>query len=180
MKKITFCTILLISSLTIFSQNYTPVDNGSSVKFGIKNFGFNVSGTFTGLKGKIVFNPNNIASSYFNVTVESATINTGNGSRDGHLKKDEYFDVEKFPVLSFVSTKVSNSNKPGMLFIEGNISIKGVTKSVSFPFKVNTVANGHTFTGEFKLNRRDFNVGGGSMVLSDNLTVSLSIFAKNN
>ncbi|CAN5565758.1 YceI family protein [soil metagenome] len=180
MKKIAFCIILLISSLSVFSQNYTPVDNGSSVKFNIKNFGFNVSGTFTGLKGKIVFNPNSIGSSYFNVTVETATVNTGNGSRDGHLKKEEYFDVEKHPTLSFVSTKISNSNKPGMLVMEGNITIKGVTKSISFPFTANPLANGYKFAGEFKLNRRDFNVGSSSMVLSDNLTVSLSVFAKNN
>src|SRR5665647_1760107 len=175
MKKLicSFAVTVFVSYL--FAQNYTPADNGSYVKFSIKNFGLNVSGGFKGLKGKASFNPANLPASSINAAVDAATVNTGNGSRDSHLKKEEYFDVAKYPLISFVSTKITNSTKAGTLFIEGKITIKGVTKTISFPFTATPNSNGYLFEGEFKLNRRDFGVGGKSLVMSDNLTVSLSV-----
>ena len=89
-------------------QFFLPVDNGSSVKFTIKNFGLNVTGSFKGTRGKIVFNPANIAASSFTTSVAAASIKTGNGLKDDHLIKEDYFDVVKFPQLSFASYKISN------------------------------------------------------------------------
>ena len=60
----------------------------------------------------------------------------------------------------------------------GNITIKGTTKEIQFPFKATPKDNGYLFEGSFKLNRRDFNVGGSSISMSDNLDVNLSVFAK--
>ncbi len=114
----------------------------------------------------------------FDVTVDATTIDTDNGSRDGHLKKTEYFDVAKYPTIHILSTKISATSNPGIYLLNANLTIKGVTKSVSFNFKVNNINNGYLFTGEFPMNRRDFKVGGNSVSLSDNLNVSLSIFAK--
>ena len=116
----------------------------------------------------------------FNVSVDAASVNTGNGSRDSHLKKDDYFDVAKHPKISFVSTKVTTSNKAGILFIFGNLTIKGVTRTVSFPFTATPVQDGMFFAGSCKLNRRDFGVGSNSLVLSDKLTLNLAVFAKKN
>ena len=62
----------------------------------------------------------------------------------------------------------------------GKITIKGVTKEINFPFTSTAKNGGYLFEGSFKLNRRDFGVGGDSISLSDGLTVSLSIFAKAN
>lgn len=180
MKKLILFLAVSIFVPALFAQNYAPSENGSEVKISIKNFGLNVSGSFKGLKGKLSFNPANLPASSFSAGVEAATINTGNGSRDSHLKKEEYLDVAKYPVISFVSAKITNSTKPGTLFIEGRITIKGVTKMVSFPFTATPKSDGYLFEGEFKLNRRDFGVGGNSMVMSDNLKVSLSVFAKKN
>ena len=180
MKKLILSCIVTIFVLGLFAQNYSPADNGSEVKFSIKNFGFTVIGNFKGLKGKLSFNPANLPASSISTSVDALTINTGNGKRDGHLKKEEYLDVEKYPLISFASTKISNSTKAGTLFMEGKITIKGVTKAVSFPFTATPKGNDYLFEGEFKLNRRDFGVGGNSMVMSDNLTVSLSVLAKKN
>ena len=164
----------------LFGQNYAPVDNGSDVKFSIKNFGFTVTGNFKGLKGKFSFNPANLPASSMNASVDATTINTGNNSRDNHLKKEEYLNVEKYPLISFVSDKVTNSTKAGTLNMEGRITIKGVTKVISFPFTAVAKGDDYLFEGEFKLNRRDFGVGGSSFVMSDNLTVSLAVMAKKN
>jgi len=178
MKSLLSFTFLLVSLLVTKAQQYKPVDEKSEIKFVIKNFGLNTSGSLTGLKGTINFDPSNPAASSFNVSVDVNTVNTGSDARDNHLKKEEYFDVAKYPEISFVSKKISNSTKEGELFLEGDITIKGVTKSISFPFTATPKGNDYLFEGEFILNRRDFGVGGNSLVMADNLTVSLSVVAK--
>jgi polyisoprenoid-binding protein YceI len=169
-------TLLLLTALTP-PQTFAPSDSESSVKFRIKNFGFNVTGTFTGLHGNIDFDPNNLAACHFDVSIEAKTINTGVDMRDNHLRKSEYFDVENYPQIKFVSVKISPSTKSGTLFIFGKLTIKNVTKDISFPFTATAKDNGYLFSGEFKINRRDFKVGGGSTI-SDNLTVMLSVMSK--
>jgi len=178
MKKIIFLVALIGAfSIKAFSQTtLTPVDAGSKAHFVIKNFGFHTGGDFKGLKGTIRFDPSNPTSSNFDVTVDAATIDTDNDTRDGHLKKSEYFDVEKYKTLRFKSTQVTKSGKGYMM--KGNLTIKGVTKSYSFPFTAVTKNDGYVFDGSFEINRRDFNVGGSSISMSDNLKIALTVFAK--
>lgn len=160
-----------------FAQSLIPSDHDSKVHFRIKNFGFNVTGSFSGLQGAIQFDPANLGNCHFLVTVDAKTVNTGIDMRDEHLRKTEYFDVENYPHIRFESVKISPSNKSGTLFIFGKLTIKSVTKDISFPFTATPTDEGYLFSGEFKLNRRDFKVGGGSTI-SDNLTVMLEVVAK--
>ena len=170
--------IALFCVVTAFGQNYTPADDGSKVRFVIKNFGINTGGTFEGLAGTITFDPANLANASFNITVDAKTVDTDLEARDNHLRKEEYFDVEKYPKLSFRSTKITTTNKEGYLFMFGVITIKNISKEISFPFKQTSKDGGILFEGEFKLNRRDFGVGGKSFSMSDELNVELSIFGK--
>ena len=178
MKKILLLLMVIFLVVSLKAQILVPVDAASTVKFTIKNFGLKVNGFMKGLQGKIIFNPSNLATASFAVSADAATINTNNGTRDTHLKKEEYFDVAKHQRLQFTSTKIAATNNPAVFKIEGNITIKGVTKWLSFPFTVVEKPDGYMFLGEFTINRRDFKVGGNSLVLSDNLIVSLSVFAK--
>jgi polyisoprenoid-binding protein YceI len=180
MKKTTFLIVAFFTwSLTAMSQSsYTPVDAESKVHFVIKNFGIRTGGDLKGLKGNIKFHPGNPASAVFDVTVDAATIDTDNKSRDGHLREAEYFDVAAFKTIQFKSTKVTLSSVPGRYYMYADITIKGVTKPVEFGFGAIAKNGGYIFDGEFKINRRDFGVGGSSVSLSDNLTVSLSVFAR--
>ena len=157
---------------------FTPVDEGSRVHFVIKNFGIKTGGDFTGLKGTIKFDPVNFGSSVFDVSVDANTIDTDNSSRDGHLRKSEYFDVAKFKTINFKSTRVVKSTVAGRFYVFGELTIKGVTKPVEFGFGATPKDGGFVFDGEFGINRRNFGVGGSSISMSDNLTVSLSVFAK--
>lgn len=176
--KIIFTSILFLFVNLVIAQQYKPVDEGSEVSFKIKNFGINVGGSFTGLKGKIVFNADNIESNIFDVTVDTKTINTGVNQRDDHLRKEEYFDVEKYPTIHFASTKITTSTNKDYLFVFGQLTIKDVTKEISFPFKATKKNDDTLFEGEFKINRRDYNVGGGSITMADELTVNLSVLGK--
>ncbi len=161
------------------AQVYKPSDGGSKVHFVIKNFGIKTGGDFTGLSGTVIFNPAALASSSFNVTVKASSINTDNNARDRHLRKSEYFDVEKYPTLSFVSTKITESSVAGRFFVFGNLTIKGVTKPIQFGFSaVAQGTDGYAFNGEFEINRRDFGVGGSSISLADKLKVTLQLLAK--
>lgn len=170
-----------IFALTIIvtcpAQSLKPSDDGSSVQFKIKNFGSTTTGTMKGLDGSIDFDPTQIGHARFEVSVDASTVDTNVGLRDKHLKKEDYFDVVNYPRIKFVSTGVT-STEPGKYTMTGNLTIKATTKSISFPF-THTMAGGIAlFEGEFPLNRRDFEVGGGSFSLSDNLVVVLKIASR--
>ncbi|HMH32215.1 MAG TPA: YceI family protein, partial [Puia sp.] len=156
---------------------YKPVDEGSSVKFSIKNFGFNTAGSFTGLKGTIRFDPTNPAESGFDVTLDADKINTDNENRDEHLREETYFDVKNYPVIRIVSDRITSSNKAGTFVLFGKLTIKGKTRDISFPFAAEPSGDGFTFKGDFKINRRDFGIGGSS-TLSDNVDIFLEVVAR--
>jgi polyisoprenoid-binding protein YceI len=177
MKALKITAAILFITTVVFSQTYTPADAGSKVHFVIKNFGIKTGGDFSGLKGVILFDPKAITTSRFNVSVNSKTIDTDNGTRDNHLRKSEYFDVEKYPLISFVSSKVTQGASSDLFHVTGNLTIKGITKELQFDFSATPLSTGYLFKGEFDINRRDFTVGGNSISMSDHLHVSLSVTA---
>ena len=176
MKTILSFVFLIMGMLSLNAQQYKPVDDKSEVKFTVKNFGLNTSGTLSSLKGTIKFDPSNLSGASFNVSVDVNTINTGISMRDNHLKGKEYFYTEKYSNISFVSTGVKPANDGYIL--TGQLTIKGVSKDISFPFTAVTQNGGMLFTGNFSIDRKDFDVGGGSAVLSNNVDVSLKVFAQ--
>src|SRR6185312_591845 len=100
-----------------------------------------VNGKFTGVNGDIKFDPQNPAAGSFDVTINSATVNTDNSLRDHHLQGESYFDVKNYPKIHFVSTKVVSSNKNGAYNITGKLTIKKRTRPVSFPFTATPSGN---------------------------------------
>jgi polyisoprenoid-binding protein YceI len=167
--------VLLTGIFSLQAQQYRPVDEKSDIKFTIRNFGFNTEGSLKGLKGAIQFNPSSLAGSSFNVSVDVNTINTGIDARDKHLKGDEYFDAGRFPVISFVSTAITSDNNGYK--VTGTLTIKGVSKTIAFPFTVSNSGSTLVFAGSFTINRRDFGVGGSSAVLSNSVAVDLKVAA---
>ena len=169
--------LLIVLTGDIAMAQYKPIDNGSSIQFKIKNFGINTGGSFTGLQGNINFDINHLNAANFDVSIDANTVNTDNEMRDNHLRADTYFDVKNYPRIHFVSTKVTPSNKTGVLFIFGKLTIKNQTKDISFPFTATATNDGYLFKGIFNIDRKDFGVGGTS-VISNNLEVDLSILAR--
>ena len=173
---------LFFISSNLYAQQLKPVDNGSRVHFVIKNFGISTGGDFSGLKGTISFNPENIPASTFDVSVSAATVDTDNESRDKDLAGADYFDVKNYPDINIVSTKIEKTNKSdsGYYYFTGELTMHGVTKTISFPFQAQKQKNGFLFTGDFEINRVDFGVGEKSVVLGSKVTVSLSVAATKN
>ena len=178
MMKCFLSTLLVLAIMgKVMAQGYKPADQGSTVSFVIKNFGFNSSGSFSGLDGTIMWDGNSPAQSSFDVSVAAASVNTDNNLRDKHLREDSYFDVEKYPRIRIVSGGIVGPDKSGHYTFNGKLTIKGTTKDISFPFIVTPMGDDLIFKGEFTINRRDFGVGGSSS-LSNSLTVSLTVLAK--
>lgn len=172
-----FAPLFIVLYSFVYAQVYVPVDATSKVSFKIKNFGSTVDGTFKGLKGTINFDASNLSDALFDVTINAATIDTGIGMRDNHLRKPDYFGVADFPTIQFVSNNVEKSGKANEAIVTAKLTIKKTTQKISFPFRY-SIANGVLkFTGEFKINRRDFGVGGSSFNLADELTVLLDVRA---
>ena len=153
-----------------------PQAAGSSIQFKIKNLGFNVTGSLGAIAGQIRFDPAHPEEAAFDVSVDAATINTDNGMRDDHLRGESYFNVQRYPRIRLVSTRVT-AGKKGTYQFTGQLTIKDHTKEISFPFTATEAGGGHRFVGAFTINRKDFDVGGFSTI-SNELEVTLDVTAK--
>lgn len=180
MKRLFLIIVLMALFIATKAQKeLTPMDNGSKLHFVIKNFGIKTGGDLSGLKGSIKFDAKNPAGSSFDVTVRSSSIDTDNDSRDNHLRKEEYFDVENYPVIRMVSSKVQATVKPGRFQFNGSLTIKNTTKPIQFQFVVEEKEGGYLFISDnITLNRRDYGVGSSSISLSDELKLTISVLAK--
>jgi polyisoprenoid-binding protein YceI len=118
------------SPATTTTWNVDPVH--SIAEFRVKHMMIaNVRGRFTGVTGALTFNSADITSSTVEASVDVATIDTRDTQRDTHLKGPDFFDVEKFPKLTFHSTRVSRK-ADGNLSVAGPLTIHGVTREVEF------------------------------------------------
>jgi len=89
----------------------------------------NVKGHFTGVTGVLSLDEQDITKSHVEASIDAASINTREADRDTHLKSADFLDVEKFPKLTFTSTRVARKGK-GELQVEGDLTIHGVTRQV--------------------------------------------------
>ncbi|HTJ11768.1 MAG TPA: YceI family protein [Dinghuibacter sp.] len=167
-------TLLFLLCATLVASASEPVDQGSSITFTIANFGIDVTGSFSGLQGAIHFDPASTQTASFDVSIDAASVHTGNSLRDSHLKGEDYFDVQHWPRIRLVSTSVTRSGD-GFVF-NGKLSIKNHTMDVRFPFTATSDARGTLFTGSFKINRRDFGIGGFGTIANE-LSVTLKVEA---
>lgn len=177
MKRILVFIIMLNGLVAGAQPKRSPSERESKVHFVIKNFGINTGGDLKGVKGDIVFDKDNIAASYMDVQVDVRSIDTDNKRRDAHLVSDEYFDAGKYPYIHIAGKPVAGQ-VANEYILKAKLTIKNITRQVDIPFMVTQDATGFLFTSVFEINRRDYNVGGNSAVLSDNVKVSLKIFAR--
>jgi polyisoprenoid-binding protein YceI len=159
-----------------FSGNLWQIKS-STIEFKIKNAGMNIQGCFSGLEAEIQFNPLKPEKANILASVKAKTIDTGNDTRDNHLRKPDYFDSDKYPKITLQSTKIE---KTGPISFKGyfKLTIKGITRDVVIPFNFIRIVEKTEIKGSFTLNRRDYNIGSKSLSLSDNVTVYISIDLK--
>lgn len=169
-------TAMMSSFLMTGYSQYHPVAKESGIRFTIHNFGFKVNGSLGAPEGDISFNPDDPGRSSFRVTIKSETIFTDNDSRDEHLRSEDYFDVKNYPLIRFVSSSVRSAGKSGQYEATGTLTIKNKSKEIQLPFTAEKKGDGWMFNGSFKMNRRDYGIGGSS-TLSNELTVDIKVLA---
>jgi polyisoprenoid-binding protein YceI len=171
---------LFVCLFSVFQAAFAqlhPVARESSVQFSLKNFGFKTGGSLDAPEGDIVFNPDDLSKSAFQVTIKTVSINTDNNTRDEHLKEADYFDVKNYPLIRFISSSVKASGKKGGFEAVGILTIKNKGKEITLPFTAEKNGNGWLFSGSFKMNRRDYDIGG-SNTISNELTVEIKVLAR--
>jgi polyisoprenoid-binding protein YceI len=171
---------LLFSAIAANAQQYAPTDDNSKVEFKVINHFLGkqtVNGSLSGLAGKIVFNPANLSASSFDVTVQVGTIHTGIGKRDQDIKKEKFFNLDKYATIRIRSTRVEKDGK-GNYVLHGDLIMKGITKAISIPFTATPTGDGYTFNGSFDLNRSDYGVGDKGGAIEENVVVTLQVHAK--
>ncbi|HEX5030810.1 MAG TPA: YceI family protein [Candidatus Eisenbacteria bacterium] len=165
---------------------WTIDPNHSEVGFSIRHFFSKVPGTFGKFSGSVVYDPQKPENSSVKADIDPASIDTKNEKRDNHLRSDDFFDVVKFPTLTFVSTKVTAAGE-NKIKVDGNLTMHGVTKPVTLD--VTFLGAGPSREGEqrsgfeatAKLNRKDFGIlwnktldQGGTM-LGDDVDIRLNV-----
>ena len=161
----------------------------SDVAFQVRHLLSKVRGRFNEFNGTIEFDPSNPQNSRVDVTIQAASIDTAEADRDKHLRSADFFDVEKYPTLRFVSTSVTP--RDGHTYdVAGDLTIHGVTRQVVLPAAFLGAASdpwGNTksvFEADLTLNRKDFGLTWnaaletGGFLVGDDVRVSLSIQAK--
>ena len=160
----------------------------SSAEFKVKHMMIsNVNGKFTGLSGALTLNEGDVSKSNVEASIPVATISTGDEQRDGHLKSADFFDVEKFPTMTFASVKVVPSGA-GEAKVVGDLTLHGVTKQVTFdvegPSQPSKDPWGNTRIGlsaTAKINRKDFGLvwntalETGGVLVGEDVTLSLDV-----
>ncbi|HNX94945.1 MAG TPA: YceI family protein [Holophaga sp.] len=155
----------------------------SEVSFKVRHLGLSkVSGRFTRFQGVIRLDEARLAASSVEVNIESASINTDNEARDKHLRNADFFDVDKFPFLSFRSVAVREVAK-GKLEVTGDFTMHGVTRRIVIPMTALGGARGPSndyrigFEGTLTLNRSDYGIKGYPGVIGEEVAIALEIEA---
>jgi len=177
MKILVFSILFFVSSLGLKTQDLTQDNNTTKVTFKIKNIGMYVNGTFNEVAVSSNFDIKNFEKSYINATIKVNSISTNNSKRDKHLLKDDYFDVTKYPIIKSTSTKIEKVSENNYK-LTAKLTIKSITKSIVVPIEVNENSKSVTIKSAFNLNRRNYNVGGSSWVLSNTVKIQIVYSAK--
>jgi polyisoprenoid-binding protein YceI len=161
----------------------------SFIGFKVRHMGLiEVPGFFRDFTGEVNFNSADITKSTVTFTAKATSVDTGVAGRDNHLRTKDFFEVETYPEITFKSTKVEKKGKSWLL--TGDFTMKGVTKSITFPFDIVGWLPADARSGgkmgiaaETTLNRRDYgvnygtNLPGGVAAVSDDIKIVLQIEA---
>jgi len=147
----------------------------------------NVKGQFVKVSGTLNLDESDLANSKVEALIDASSIETRDAQRDAHLKSADFFDVEKYPTLSFKSNRITVV-RDGELAVEGDLNIHGVTRKVTFAVEGPTPAAkdpwGNTrvaIAATTKINRKDFGLTWnaaletGGILVGDEITITLDV-----
>ncbi|RYZ44843.1 MAG: polyisoprenoid-binding protein [Myxococcaceae bacterium] len=186
LKSLAFAAVLAVPSLAAATE-YEIHPTNSSALFSVKHMMVsNVRGSFSKVTGTANIDEKDITKSSVEAVIDAATVNTNDAKRDEHLRGHEFFDVAKFPTLTFKSTKIEKAGDG--LKLMGNLTIHGVTKPVVLEAEGFTVESKDPYgnvkrggTTTTKVNRKDFGLTWnaaletGGVAVGEQISITLEI-----
>lgn len=174
------------SAAAISKWNIDPVH--SIAEFRVKHMMISsVRGQFTGVTGILTFDESDLAKSQVEAVIDVSTINTHDAQRDTHLKSPDFFEVEKFPTMTFKSSRVTRK-ADGNVVVTGPLTVHGITKEVEFEVEGPTPPAkdpwGNTrvgVTAKTRVNRTDFGLTfnaaleTGGVLVGDDVAITLEL-----
>lgn len=174
--------------LTTTTWNIDPVH--TTVEFKVRHMMItNVKGHFKPVSGVIIVDEADVTRSHVEASIDAASIDTREPDRDAHLRSPEFLDVEKFPELTFTSTRVTRAGRAN-LEVEGDLTIHGVTRKVTFLVEGPTPPGKDPWgnlriglSASTKINRKDFGLTWnaaletGGILVGDEVTITLDVEA---
>ncbi|MFY9824148.1 MAG: YceI family protein [Thermoanaerobaculia bacterium] len=188
-KLFVFAALATLAVLPLSAETFSIDPAHSEVSFTIRHFVSKVRGRFNEFSGKINMDPKNLPASSVDFHIKATSIDTAVAKRDTHLRSDDFFDVEKFPEISFKSESIKATSKDKYDVI-GTLTIHGVSKKVTLPVSYlgrvkdpsgTTRAGFETAT---TLNRKDYGIvwnkvlDGGGVMLGDDVKVEINLETK--
>lgn len=177
-----------VISLPCFAGDWTVDPAHSSASFAVKHMMVStVHGSFSGVKGTVQYDPSNLAASKADLTIDATSVDTRNDNRDKDLKSPNFFDVAKYPTITFVSKRVVPESS-GKFQLVGDMTLHGITKTVTFevegpaaPVKdgKGNLHSGATATAT--INRKDFglmwnkDLDGGGVMVGDDIALTVEV-----
>jgi polyisoprenoid-binding protein YceI len=177
------------AAAALTAETYVIDKNHSDASFQIRHFASKVRGRFADFEGTIQADPAKPETSSVVFTIKTASIDTNQPDRDKHLRSADFFDVEKFPEITFKSTKFTPAGKD-KYDVTGTLTMHGVSKEITLPVTYLGTVKGPkgteitSFELQTKLNRKDFGItwnralDGGGFMLSDDVDVQIALETK--
>lgn len=175
--------VFVIASFAAAQTQNLKIDPAhSSAAFAVRHLGIStVRGDFQKVSGNVSYDPADVSKSSIEATIDATTINTRIESRDKDLRSPHFFDVDKYPVITFKSKRIEAAGS-GKLKVTGDLTMHGVTKEVVMDVDGPTPpvkdASGNTRMGAAattKINRMDFGVNGASTAVGDEVQITIDV-----
>lgn len=175
-----------VLSTAAFAETYSVDKDHTSVSFKIRHLLSNTTGTFKDFEGKVNYEPGKPETWSAEGTIQVASIDTNVPERDKHLKSKDFFEVEKYPTITFKTTKVLESTAESAK-VEGLLTLHGVEKPVVLDVEIHGVAKdpwGNVragFTATTKINRKDFGIqynqvlDQGQLMLGEEVAITIEL-----
>lgn len=165
MKKVMYLLAMAFITIGSYAQTQWKADpNHSSLNFNISHTGISIiNGKFLEYTGNLTTNGEGLTDANFDFNVNVNSINTNVENRDNHLRSADFFEVEKYPNMTFKSTKILATGKPDQYLLYGDLTIKDVTKAVIFDVKLGGIVTNEQgsrlgMQAKTTINRLDYNV----------------------
>lgn len=167
-----------VTPQTVAGQKYVLNPQNSKIEFvGSKVTGSH-NGSFGTFSGQVDYNGDPLKSRV-NITIDMNSISADDPKLTEHLKTADFFDVAKFPQASFVSTEIKAGGEKGATHtVTGNLTMRGVTKSITFPATIAVTPDAATVDSTFSINRQDFGIsypGARDNAIRDDVVLTLKI-----